>query len=444
MKNGAQTTRLTWLLGTAALVCVAVAPCADAAESLLLSEWLGRSGTQLLAVDFYSSSCVPCKKAMPEWKRLQDMYGDRGFRLTVVSVSDASFGCVALPGGVRPEHQVCDDDGLIHQRFVPTGELPRAFLWDWRGNLLADTRHVKEIEKAIKKYLKLAPVVVVDAKTPRGKPDASLEAMVTAELSRRRKLTVVRDEAKRKRLRKLQAESHGVRRSEGTQCTLGAELSANNLLEAVVHKRGQRRSLILTMTSVETGCVQGSVQVRYDKNAPEASVTDAVEKLLGALKKPSPQLPSHITVSSKVRRADEKIGQAVPVSAAPSGADETIGSTSSGDWLSSGSDEVVVTFEATPAEAIVMVDGELVCQGTAGGCSRNLVVGMHSVTMQGVGYVKRTEQLQVKKEMTVRWSLEENVGWLTVHSEPPGIEVTLDKLNIGLIGIDYFLVRVFV
>lgn len=101
------------------------------------------------------------------------------------------------------------------------------------------------------------------------------------------------------------------------------------------------------------------------------------------------------------------------------------------EWRPQGSARYIVKFESSPVGGVVMVDGDLVCQDTAAGCSRMLNPGRHRVTMQKEKYVKRTETIDVAKDVTVRWELEENFGRLTVKSTPPGLEVRVNRKAVG-------------
>ena len=110
--------------------------------------------------------------------------------------------------------------------------------------------------------------------------------------------------------------------------------------------------------------------------------------------------------------------------------EETIG-VQGGEWIPTGSTQFVVDFQSTPPGAVVMVDGQLLCQDTAKGCSRMLKGGSHRVTMQKEKYVKRIESVDIKKDVTIKWDLDPDFGWLTVTSTPPGLPVEINRKMIG-------------
>ena len=81
------------------------------------------------------------------------------------------------------------------------------------------------------------------------------------------------------------------------------------------------------------------------------------------------------------------------------------------DWdVGGGGAQVIVAFESNPPGAIVRVDGELVCQDTSKRCSRMLSPGTYRLVMEKEKHVTRDEQVELDKDRTVSWKLEENFG----------------------------------
>jgi len=79
-------------------------------------------------------------------------------------------------------------------------------------------------------------------------------------------------------------------------------------------------------------------------------------------------------------------------------------------------EQAIVHFESDPPGAIVMVDGQLSCQSTAGGCSRALTVGRHEVAMLFERYEGRRETVRIQADMKIAWTLTPKFGWLSVTS----------------------------
>jgi len=100
------------------------------------------------------------------------------------------------------------------------------------------------------------------------------------------------------------------------------------------------------------------------------------------------------------------------------------------EWNPEGIAGFVVAFESSPSGAVVMLNGELLCQNTP--CSKMVPkAGRFKVTMQKERYVKRLETLALRSGSKVSWSLEPNFGELTINSSPSGLAVHLDEREIG-------------
>jgi len=106
----------------------------------------------------------------------------------------------------------------------------------------------------------------------------------------------------------------------------------------------------------------------------------------------------------------------------------TIGGGGDG-WEIGAGEEVIARFASTPAGATVLLDGKMLCKETP--CSKSVPSGAHRVSMQAERYQERAEQVVIAKGATLAWKLEPDFGWLTVKSEPAGLEV---KLNGEVVG----------
>ncbi len=93
-------------------------------------------------------------------------------------------------------------------------------------------------------------------------------------------------------------------------------------------------------------------------------------------------------------------------------------------------EETIVAFGSRPAGAVVIVDGNLVCEQTP--CSRKFAAGPHEVSMQMKRHLGRTEQAVFARGLELDWELEPTFGLLTVSSQPEGLQVLLNGEAVGV------------
>ena len=375
--------------------------------------WLSRPGVKLLAVEFYATWCGPCMKAVPQWKKLHEKYRSKGLRLVVVSVQDE--GACASPDW-NPDRVVCDEDGTLQQAWK-ANNLPQAFLWSWQGNMLVSHGDVDQVEKAIEAYFERVPrILVADPKDGRGVPlddGAGLKHMVRSELSRVAKLDIVADKETLEELRALRKEGYNPNYDTKTACKLGAEVSPNTRLDITLRNSGNIQRLYLELFSVENGCLTASAKAPVMKGDLDTAVVEVVNQLVVHLAG-NVTMPGRATVGSKpVMIGDTDIGETAT------------------DWNPEASEMVIVGFESEPRGALVMLNGDLLCQDTSKGCSRMIAPGSHWVSMKLEGYADRNEVVDIDKGTVIRWPLEAAFGILTVTSTPPGLPVLLNKKEIG-------------
>ena len=281
----------------ALIAAIFFAPSAHAGQPLDIEAELAIPGVKLLVVDFYASWCPPCVKAIPKWEALRQKYGAQGLRLVAVAVNDQEALCEQLPW--TPDKIVCDTDRAVATRFGVEG-LPAAFLWNWQGEMLGNRIHPEDVEKKIDAWMAAIPRVSVEVVSlPRRKAGTNareLERLVASELNDGGKLTVVASAADRKRLRELAKESYALGRDEAMTCALGKEVSANNLLEVSIVP-GNHPQLRLGMLSAESHCRTRDVSVAWDPKRPGRSVTQAVTKLMGRLRRAELQRPAALQVA---------------------------------------------------------------------------------------------------------------------------------------------------
>lgn len=246
-----------------------------------IADELRKPGVKLVAVDFYATWCEPCNAAIPKWKKLQEKYGDKGFKLIVVSVQ--SEGSCSQPPQWNPDKIVCDYDGDIADAWH-ANDLPQAFLWSWQGNLLVAHGGVDNVAAAIEKYFRNIPRVYIEEGE-----DEDIYKMVRSELIKNSKIEVVASDEEREALAELRRKSTNLNYDTRLQCKLGEEVSANSRLVISTQRRGKKDALVLELFSVEKGCLTASGTATIRGN-PEQEVAEAVynllKNLLGDVKMP--------------------------------------------------------------------------------------------------------------------------------------------------------------
>jgi len=102
-----------------------------------------RKQAKLLVVDFFYTTCKPCKQALPRWIKLYRRFGKTGLRVVIVAVPAGSsreqleryFKAHPVPFPV-----VFDKYSLVAKRYkvarAGNYTLPQAFLLDSSGKLI--------------------------------------------------------------------------------------------------------------------------------------------------------------------------------------------------------------------------------------------------------------------------------------------------------------------
>ena len=376
-----------------------------------IADELKKPGVKLVAVDFYATWCEPCNAAIPKWKKLQEKYGDKGFKLIVVSVQ--SEGSCSQPPQWNPDKIVCDYDGDIADAWH-ANDLPQAFLWSWQGNLLVAHGGVDNVAAAIEKYFKKIPRVYVEEGS-----DKNIYKMVRSELIKNSKIEVVASDAERKALAELRKKSSNMNYDTKLQCKLGEEISANSRLVISKQKRGKKDALVLELFSVEKGCLTASGTATIHGNI-ETEVAEAVYNLLKNLLG-SVSMPGEGGVAAKPRQQASKSNFQTG---------RFGGKTD--DWEIGDGEETIVRFESSPSGAVVLADGKLLCQSTP--CSKMLTAGNHEIEMQMENYVPNSQKQNIKEGKTIKFTLEPDFAWLNVSGNY-AVSLKLDGANIGNIPI---------
>jgi len=99
------------------------------------------------------------------------------------------------------------------------------------------------------------------------------------------------------------------------------------------------------------------------------------------------------------------------------------------EWDIGQGEETIVKFESNPQDAIVMLDGKMLCQKTP--CSKMIKSGKHEITFQKENYLPQTRVHDIQKGSKIFSELEPNFGFLSVSSNLNGVEILLDGKIIG-------------
>jgi TolB-like protein len=178
-------------------------------------------------------------------------------------------------------------------------------------------------------------------------------------------------------------------------------------------KLGNKITITLTLFDTKNVKVikSAGASVANDEDLFERAMLNALGDLLGA--------PIDPSASAGASRGDMTIGE-TPTTWSPD----------------AGAEHAIVEFTSDPPGAVVMLDGRMLCQDTAKGCSKAVAVGAHNVSMQKDRYLDRAEVVAIKKGAKVSWKLTPSFGWLSVASTPPGLDVAVNGKVVGKSPID--------
>ena len=118
-------------------------------------------GVRVLAIDFFSLACEPCKNALPEWSRVATELASRGLRVVVVALPtsddpDASEKALSewFEAHPVPFPVVFDRYSVVAERYGVvkdgTASLPQVFVLDRRGALVTRGKTPADVLPAIR------------------------------------------------------------------------------------------------------------------------------------------------------------------------------------------------------------------------------------------------------------------------------------------------------
>ncbi len=186
---------------------------------------------------------------------------------------------------------------------------------------------------------------------------------------------------------------------------VGRKLGADFIISGRLTQLGSRLALTMRLFSTADGALLASEEARgksIDELVDEAD--QAVARLIAPLTKSARSTGSTNSVA-EARIAGESRD------------------------VSLGENDVIVAFSSTPAGAVVLLDGQLLCQATP--CSKLVAAGAHDVSMQREGFDTQTGQLEAKKGASMSLSLARVAARVAVESTPPGLLVRVDDQVAG-------------
>jgi iron(II)-dependent oxidoreductase len=190
---------------------------------------------------------------------------------------------------------------------------------------------------------------------------------------------------------------------EKCQIALGRQLPANKLVTTTILKAAGQCRVAASLYDLRRQTTD--VVARQTCACAEAGLVPAIEKVAGKLR-------------------DHQAG-----GARPPFVEGPIGTQPADDWEPETGQEAIVRFDSVPPGAVVLMDGNLVCQQTP--CSKSVKLGLRRVSMQAPRYLKKDSQLKIAEGTKVAWTLEPNFGWIGVDSSPAGLEVQVNGQAVG-------------
>ncbi len=248
-------------------------------------------------------------------------------------------------------------------------------------------------------------VAVMEIEDKSGKLSASLlenaaEALRTEIGATNQFILISKDRQRKEMIKGQKKESWKECYDQSCRIELGQALTADRILTGIVTYFGKQYTLTAELIDLAKEATIKTAKAEFDGSE---------EGLAEAIKSIAAQIAGKKAGGSSFKEG--KIGEQVE------------------DWEIGQGEETIVKFESEPTGATVRVDGKLLCQQTP--CSKMLTQGKHEITMELENYLAKTKTGGAKKGTQISWTLEPDFGYLSVESEPAGIEVTLDGKSIG-------------
>lgn len=104
-------------------------------------------------------------------------------------------------------------------------------------------------------------------------------------------------------------------------------------------------------------------------------------------------------------------------------------SSSSDDWNVQASGKGIVEFRTEPSDAVVLLNGNLLCQSTP--CSKSIPLGAQEIVVQKERYQSWQKIVSVKNGIQVEATLTPNYGTVSIQSNVGPVNIHLDGQELG-------------
>lgn len=167
-----------------------------------------------------------------------------------------------------------------------------------------------------------------------------------------------------------------------------------------------RWRITLQLYNVKSGVAMDTEVVNIEGSQPDEMLLDAMDRV-------------GVATQAILKRALRLSGAAVT-----SIAEGTIGDPT-GELNFGSSGRVQVTFASEPSGAVVLLDGDLLCNETP--CTKLVAPGAHDLQMTKAEYHMERQPVDLTKGTgTVRWSLRPKFGTIDVVTDPPGLGISIN------------------
>ena len=112
------------------------------------------AGKKYILLDFWASWCGPCKKEIPNVKKLYEQYNSKGFEVISISIDkDADAWKAAVKQFQLKWPNLLDEGGTVANLYKVTA-VPQMFLIDNTGKIILDGARGEELAAKIKELMK--------------------------------------------------------------------------------------------------------------------------------------------------------------------------------------------------------------------------------------------------------------------------------------------------